>query len=156
MQQAAEGRLATFEGPQYGSSYTEIRKLSKRLLSATWLTSMNFAGSAHPAYFVFSFNFDLQTGKEITLDSLFDPLPKGLEKLAQEASIALDMREDSHGRVDADSELLEHFTFGPSGLEVTFDRGAVLAGADGRPRVTIPYDRLEATSNGIVSMYAYS
>jgi hypothetical protein len=148
---------ASADMPQFGYGGVTIRQLTRTVFSASWSAGITFSGAPYPSAFERVFNFDLRDGSRIALSDLFQPLPEGLRVLADLATQKLRATQEEPIRpAEPTEQALEHFTFGPSGLDITFDRGAIVAGADGQPRITIPYSALDAPTSGRIFRYGSS
>jgi len=145
------------DSTQFGYGDLTVRKLTPSVFSAVWVVGVTFLGAPYPGMFVSVFNFDLRDGSRITLAQLFDPSSDGLRLVADHAITQLRATQEEPIRPpDPTEQDVGHFTFGPAGLDITFDRGAVLAGAGGTPRITIPYSVLDKPSKGVIPRYGLS
>lgn len=126
----------------------DVRLLNSELLSIRFENSTYFEGAARPGQGVQTFNVDLTTGAEVHLPDLF---------VGSEWAFALDfllrdrITEEVYegdpagldGWVDTDAVVISQvFTFGPSGLEFSFQEFEIGPGVLGAPTVTLPFDAM--------------
>ena len=119
------------------------------VISVQFLNSF-FAGGVHPNYYTSTLNFDLKSGKEITLADLFQP-NSGYLKAISDYSIAdlktrlSDMSDDDWiaTGAGADAENYKSWNLTKKGLMITFDQYQVAAYAAGPQTVIIPYSKLK-------------
>jgi len=153
-------KLAEFSPAQgvENSFHRTYRLLSndQRYVSVRFDTTES-TGTVHPEHFSTSFNFDLKTGKEIKLASLFKPGSVYLKLISDHCLKALHLTEDDPFQKGAlpDAKNFETWNITPGGLLITFQEYQVGAYVDGRPEVTIPYTELKSVIdlNGPLGRY---
>jgi Protein of unknown function (DUF3298) len=105
-----------------------------------------FNGGAHPVGWVHYLNFDLETGKVLTLkDLLVANYADRLNQIATKIFYALPdaeemLLDDEEGKF----KLNDNFAITAGGLIFTFNPYEIAAYAAGMPEVTIPYTEMEA------------
>lgn len=109
-----------------------------------------FAGAAHPAHNLKTFNFELKNGKFLVLNDIFIPNSKYLDKVADYSRQALkkklsDIDEKWFTEGTAPKpENYRNWNLKPEGILFTFDTYQVAAYVYGQPDVLIPYTELAA------------
>lgn len=100
-------------------------------------------GMAHPYNLSRTLNFDLETGQEIGLDSLFLPGSDYLVVIANHCAAQLSTRDIGFDMfaegASPTSENYRNWNITPNGLLITFEQYQVAPGAAGAQTVTVPY-----------------
>ncbi len=110
-------------------------------------------GAAHPYHYSITFNYDLQNGKQLTLDDLFLPNSNYLQALSDISKAELATRDiafDDEIQKGADplAENYRNWNLSNEGfLVITFDEYQVAAYAAGPQTVTIPFSSLTQVIN---------
>ena len=113
-----------------------------------------FAGGAHPNYSTSTFNFDLQSGKELKLADLFQPKSNYLTTVS-DYSIA-ELKKTTGEMSDQDwikqgagakADNYASWNLTKKGLMFTFDPYQVAAYAAGSFNVIVPYEKLKPIFN---------
>ena len=117
-------------------------------------------GAAHPYHFSKTVTFNLETGKEVTLDELFLPGSNYLQIFSDISKADLSARDigfDPTFFTGADPmpENYKSWNITADGLLITFDEYQVAAYAAGPQTVTIPYSALKDVidPNGVLGKY---
>lgn len=117
-------------------------------------------GAAHPHHFSKTVNFNLETGKEITLDELFLPGSNYLQIFSDICKADLSTRDigfDATFFTGAEPapENYKSWNVTADGLLITFDEYQVAAYAAGPQTVTVPYSALKDVidPNGVLGKY---
>ncbi len=143
--------------PIVGGSYFDLSY--KLVLSKGQLISLDFNvegytdGSAHPYHTTASLNFDLSTGQEISLASLFRPGANYLQTLSDDCKTVLSARAQSSGyQLFAEGlapkpENYQTWNLGPDGLVIVFNEYQVAPYFVGAQLVVIPYNQLQIITN---------
>jgi len=104
-------------------------------------------GAAHPGDFSHTINYDLATGRELSLGDLFAPGSNYLETISNFCLEELRKKpySDSFTTNGADPVLenYRNWNITPDGLMITFDTYQVAPGAAGPQIVVVPYDQLQ-------------
>lgn len=110
-------------------------------------------GAAHPYHYSITFNYDLQNGKQLTLDDLFVPNSNYLQVLSDISKTDLTSRnigfeEGFQQGADPLPGNYRNWNISNEGfLVITFDEGQVSAYAAGPQTVTIPFSSLTQVIN---------
>ena len=103
-------------------------------------------GAAHPGDFSRTLNYDLGTGREISLGNLFIPGSNYLETISNFCITELRKQpySDSFTTEGADPRLenYRNWNITPEGLMITFDTYQVAPGAAGPQIILVPYEQL--------------
>ncbi|MBI3173375.1 MAG: DUF3298 domain-containing protein [Chloroflexi bacterium] len=117
-------------------------------------------GAAHPYHFSKTVTFNLETGKEVTLDKLFLPGSNYLQILSDISKTDLSARDIGFDPTfftgaDPTPENYKSWNITADGLLITFDEYQVAAYAAGPQTVTIPYSALKdiIDPNGLLGKY---
>jgi hypothetical protein len=127
----------------------EVSRIDDDLLSTRVFASPYFAGAAHPGSVQATFNFDLRTGKRLTLADLFTPGSPYLATLSEQSRQLLaaqpgigDLPEFVTPGTEPTEANFAHWTLSDQDLVITFDQYQVAPGAAGTPHVSIPFASL--------------
>jgi hypothetical protein len=110
----------------------------------------NYAGDAHPSHDIEVYNYDLTTGKEITLDDIFSPGSNYLKFISEYCRKELTKRMKVQkvalipAGLDPKIENYDMWNVEPDGLLFIFDEGQVVPYVAGQPEVFISYKTLKA------------
>ncbi len=116
------------------------------------LEAMGYSdGAAHPYHYTVPVNYDLNQGREITLDEVFLPNLNYLQKVADYCKAELSKRDIgfemfSQG-ADPTPENYQRWNLSKDGLVITFDEYQVAAYAAGPQVVVIPFSELQGLIN---------
>ncbi|MBI5842403.1 MAG: DUF3298 domain-containing protein [Chloroflexi bacterium] len=103
-------------------------------------------GAAHPYHYSITVNYDLEKGKEITLDEIFLPNSNYLQKISELCKAELAARdigfEGFSQGADPLPENYQRWNVSDQGLMITFDEYQVAAYAAGPQVVVIPFGEL--------------
>ena len=103
-------------------------------------------GAAHPAHGSITLNYDLEKGKEITLDELFLPNSNYLQAISDYAKAQLATRDIGFDMFsDGAAPLPENYqqwNVSDNGLVITFDEYQVAPYAAGPQEVVLPFEEL--------------
>jgi hypothetical protein len=110
------------------------------------------AGAAHPYHLSRTLNFDLEKGREVTLDSLFLPGSDYLVTIANYCAAQLKTRDIGFDDIFSQGaaplpENYRNWNITPDGLLITFDEYQVAPYAAGPQTVVVPYAELSALIN---------
>ncbi len=112
------------------------------------------AGAAHPGETIITKNYDLRTGLEITLASIFKPGAAYLEALSDYSIKTLEQKlgpdanaDDIRTGAGPSNENFDHFLITDKGLLIIFNEYQVAAYAAGAQEITIPYNVLQDILN---------
>lgn len=129
-------------------------------LISVWFSHGFYTGGAHPNSYSFTLNFDLKTGKQLTLADLFKPGSKYLKTISDFCINDLkedmsDMSDDDWIKTGAGPDLKNYgsWSITKKGILITFDSYQVAAYAAGPQEVLIPYDELKSIlkPGGVIS-----
>jgi Protein of unknown function (DUF3298) len=173
MQNFVQGLIADFKknmaamGPppiQTTSSFDvryQVVSPPGNILSINYQTEGYIAGMAHPYHLIYTFNYDLEAGKDIALSELFLPNTDYLGALskycaAQLNARAIDFQDFSQG-ADPTATNYKNWNITPDGLMITFDEYQVAAYVAGPQTVTVPYSELKSLidSNGALASFIH-
>lgn len=106
------------------------------------------SGAAHPYHLSYTFNYDLEQGKDISFSSLFLPGVDSLGAISQYCIAQLKTRDIGFGDIFAQgaeptSDNYKNWNITPDGLVITFDEYQVAPYAAGPQTVTVPYSELK-------------
>ena len=108
-------------------------------------------GAAHPYHYTITVNHDLEGGKDITLDDLFQPNSNYLQVLADTCKAQLAARdigfEGFEQGADPTPENYHNWNVSDEGLVITFDEYQVAPYAAGPQTVVIPFVEFRALTN---------
>lgn len=140
---APEERLS--EGSYFDADYT-VSFATNDLVSIGFGVSTYFEGAAHPNHNTLVFNYDLSTGKNLSLANLFKPNSNYLSVISGYAVEALKKKlgpdpdaEWIERGAGASDENYQNWNVTRDGLEVTFDAYQVASYAEGPHEVVVPY-----------------
>ncbi len=125
---------------------------SLEIISIKFDISVYMQGAAHPFLVNRTLNFDLESGQELSLDSLFLPNSDYLITIANFCAAELQKRDIgfdgtfSQGAAPLPENYL-HWNISADGLLITFEQSQVTAGAAGPQTVLIPFTELAALIN---------
>ena len=121
---------------------------SGNILSIKYQTEGYIAGMAHPYHLIYSFNYDLEQGKDIALSDLFLPGADYLGALSKYCAAQLSTRDinfqDFSQGADPTAENYKNWNITSEGLMITFDEYQVAAYVAGPQVVTVPYSELKS------------
>lgn len=132
----------------------DVSLLTRSFLSALMTYSDYSAGAAHPTSYSVAMNYDLKTGKEVTMVELMQDLEPSngyMDRLGEYLTKDLVRQfggvEDSKGGIVPDGTFSNsadygNFTVSKDGFTVHFDPYEVAPYAAGLPKVDIPYGDL--------------
>ena len=160
MQNFVQGLIADFKknmasmGPppiQATSSFDvryQVVSPPGNILSINYQTEGYVAGMAHPYHLIYTVNYDLEAGKDITLSDLFLPNTDYLGALSKYCAAQLNTRnidfQDFSQGADPTADNYKNWNITPDGLMITFDEYQVAAYVAGPQTVTIPYSELKS------------
>ena len=108
-------------------------------------------GAAHPGHYSRTLNYDLQNGRELTLNELFIAGTNYLLVISDECRVQLAARdiafEMSAAGADPLAENYQRWNLSNDGLIITFDEYQVAAYAAGPQIVTVPFSSLQTVLN---------
>ena len=108
-------------------------------------------GAAHPYHYTATVNYDLDKGKDVTLDEIFLPNSNYLQFISQYCVAELSKRDIGfdgfHQGADPTPENYRNWNVSDKGLVITFDEYQVAPYAAGPQTVTIPYGVLGSVTN---------
>ena len=108
-------------------------------------------GAAHPYHYSLTVNYDLDQGREVTLDEIFLPNSNYLQKISEYCKAELGARDISFDMfaqgADPTPENYQHWNVSTEGLIITFDEYQVAAYAAGPQVVVIPFPELQGLIN---------
>jgi hypothetical protein len=139
----AQGSPAPANGSDLIVLYSAF-STSRGQISVRFDTDFYTQGMAHPAHAISSLNYDLATGKILTLADLFVPGAKYLDVLATYCQAEL-KRQDRLGFPEGALPKPENYAIwnlSSGGLLITFDYYQVGPGAQGPSEVLVPYTLL--------------
>jgi len=118
------------------------------ILSINYQTEGYIAGMAHPYHLIYTFNYDLEAGKDITLSNQFLSGTDYLGTLSKYCAAQLSTRdinfqEFSQG-ADPTADNYKNWNITPDGLMITFNEYQVAAYVAGPQTVTVPYSELKS------------
>lgn len=143
--EAAPEALDTPEGSSFDLGFTVISPLGDLVSLQFGITGYS-AGAAHPYHYTRTFNYQLSTGQELTLDQLFLPGADYLKVIADYCRAELQQRlGDAFFAEGADPkpENYHNWNLSSQGLIITFDEYQVAPYAAGPQTIAIPYTVLE-------------
>ncbi len=118
------------------------------ILSINYQTEGYVAGMAHPYHLIYTFNYDLEAGKDIMLSDLFLPNADYLGTLSKYCASQLNTRnidfQDFSQGADPTADNYKNWNITPDGLLITFDEYQVAAYVAGPQTVTVPYSELKS------------
>jgi hypothetical protein len=113
--------------------------------------SYYYDGAAHPGDYSVPVNYDLEHGRDLTLDELFLPGSHYLEAISQYCKSELSKRDIAFDMfsqgADPTSENYRSWNISDDGLMITFDEYQVAPYAAGPQVVVIPFSELEQLIN---------
>ncbi len=117
-------------------------------------------GAAHPGHYSVTVNYDLQNGRELTLDELFLSGSNYLQVISDESKAQLAAREIGFDMFATGADPLPEnylrWNLASEGLVITFDEYQVAAYAAGPQVVVVPFSVLQSvinTQSAIVLFY---
>jgi hypothetical protein len=115
------------------------------LVGLVYSISSYAAGAAHPNNFNLTFNYDLTTGKVLTLEELFQSGTDYLGSLSQYCmeDLRSQNRLDFQEGVLPKPENFQNWAITSNGLKIVFDPYQVAPYASGTNEVLIPYQRIK-------------
>ncbi len=139
--------------PIKAASYLDVRyqlvSPPGNVLSVKFATEGYLAGMAHPYHLIYSFNYDLEQGKDIPFGSLFLPNADYLSAISQYCAAQLKTRDIGFSDIfaqgaDPTPDNYKNWNITPGGLMITFDEYQVAPYVAGPQVVTIPYSELKS------------
>ena len=139
--------------PVAASSYLDVKfnlvSPSGNIWSIKFDTEGYLAGAAHPYHLSYSFNYDLEKGKDIALSDLFLPGADYLGTISQYCTARLKARNIGFTDTfiqgaDPKPENYKNWNITADGLLITFDEYQVAAYAAGPQVMTVPYSELKS------------
>ena len=116
------------------------------ILSINYQTEGYVAGMAHPYHLIYTFNYDLEAGKDIALSDLFQPNADYLGALSKYCAAQLNTRnidfQDFSQGANPTAANYKNWNITPDGLMITFDEYQVAPYVAGPQTVVIPYSEL--------------
>jgi hypothetical protein len=141
--EAAPEALDTPEGSSFDVSFAVISPPGGDLVSLQFGITGYSAGAAHPYHYTRTFNYQLSTGQELTLDQLFLPGADYLNVLADYCKAELQQRLGSDvffvEGADPKPENYPNWNLSWEGVIITFDEYQVAPYAAGPQMIPIPY-----------------
>lgn len=117
------------------------------VLSIKYQTEGYIAGMAHPYHLNYTFNYDLDKGKDIPMGNLFLPNSNYLEVISKYCAAQLSTRDinfkDFSQGADPTPDNYKNWNITSDGLMITFDEYQVAAYVAGPQVVTVPYSELK-------------
>jgi hypothetical protein len=117
-----------------------------RILSIRYDVDGYADGAAHPYHYTQTLNFDIEQGRQIPMDSLFQPGSDYLQRIADYCKAELATRDIAFGQfssgADPTQENYRNWNITGAGLLITFDEYQVAPYAAGPQTVVIPYSSL--------------
>lgn len=116
-------------------------------------------GAAHPGNYSITLNYDLQNGRELTLDELFLSNSNYLQVISDECKAQLTARDMAFDMFSAGADPLpenyQHWNISSEGLIISFDEYQVAPYAAGPQVVTVPFSALQSLINpqGAASLF---
>ena len=116
-------------------------------------------GAAHPGNYSITLNYDLQNGRELTLDELFISNSNYLQVISDECKAQLTARDMAFDMFSAGADPLpenyQHWNISSEGLIISFDEYQVAPYAAGPQVVTVPFSALQSLINpqGAASLF---
>jgi hypothetical protein len=123
----------------------EVRYADSHLISVDFPQSVYFSGAAHPLSGHRTLNYDLDSGRAITLAELFTPGSGYLKVIADNATRALEGSQLGAFFPEGATPDLNNYgswLIEPSGLVIVFDPYQVAPYSEGSPTVFIPFTAL--------------
>lgn len=104
-----------------------------------------FDGAAHPGEQIITFNYDLDSRRQLKLEQLFKPGSAYLERIAAYCKVQLGLRDIAYTEAGAEptTDNYRNWNITSDGLLITFDMYQVAAGAAGPQTVVVPYVELK-------------
>ena len=129
----------------YDTSY--IRSGDDSILSIRFTIQSYLAGMAHPYHGHRVLNYDLQTGEDIQLESLFNPGTNYLAVLSnftrKSLTRHLTVKDMIANGTAPTAENFRNWNIKPNGILITFDEAQVAPYVDGAQSVLVPYSVLK-------------
>ena len=138
--------------PIKAASYLDVKfsivSPSGNILSVKYMTEGYLAGMAHPYHMNPTFNFNIESGKALSLADLFLPNTDYLTPISKYCVTELTKRDigftsDFAQGADPKPENYKNWNITADGLAITFDEYQVAPYVAGPQVVTIPYDELK-------------
>jgi hypothetical protein len=133
-----------------GSSYIqkyELKSPPGNLVSLKFSIMIYIEGAAHPGTHSRTVTYDLQAGKDVTLDQLFLPDADYLQKISNYCIAQLKTRNIGFEAFSSGAEPIPanygNWNITADGLLITFDEYQVAAYAAGAQQVLVPYSELQ-------------
>ena len=146
--EAPEQRMET-SGSSYDLEYA-IELATNDLVSITFYVDTYYEGAAHPMHVSFTFNYDLNSGRELKLADLFKPNSDYLKPISDYAikSVKKELGPESDSEwietgAGAKQENYKSWAITRRGLKVTFDPYQVASYAEGPHEVVVPFSVLK-------------
>ena len=147
-----EGTQVTIDDPYAKDMLSTLKMAYTTTYSEHGLVSVLFnvgyymAGAAHPGYYAHTLTYDVNGGKQLALDDIFQPGSNYLEPLSQYCIEELRKRDVLQWEDGAlpKSENYRNWNLTPDGLMITFDEYQVASHAAGPQTVIVPYTEIQA------------
>ncbi len=127
--------------------YTLVSPPGDSIISINYLVTGYADGATDKFHNSRSFNFNIESGQEVTLAQLFLSGVDYLNPIAQICSTELSSRIKDFGAfaggVEANEENYQVWNVSADGLVITFDETQISTNATGPQKVTIPYEKLK-------------
>jgi hypothetical protein len=137
----------SFEASSFDVSF-EVLLQTQELASIKFDLSGYASGAAHPYHYSVTVNYNLEQGRQLSLEELFLSGSKYLETIANLCKVELSRRDidfDMFAEGAAPTpENYRNWNITTDGLMITFDEYQVAAYAAGPQVVVVPYDELQA------------
>ncbi len=134
----------------YSETYYSITYADDEVISV-WYGNSSFSGGAHPNSNSFTLNFDLKTGREISIGDLFKPNSKYLQVLStycvQELKKEVEEASDDEwirNGAGPKAENYRSWNISKNGIVVNFDAYQVAAYVAGPQEVVVPFAELRS------------
>ncbi|MCL4530966.1 MAG: RsiV family protein [Chloroflexi bacterium] len=119
------------------------------IFSIKFQTEGYVSGMAHPYHLIYSFNYDLEQGKDIAFSNLFLPNTDYLSTISQYCVAQLKTRDIGFSDIfaqgaDPTPDNYKNWNIASDGLMITFDEYQVAPYVAGPQVVTIPYSALKS------------
>jgi len=135
------------DGSTMDIQYTLVSPAGDSIISINYLVTGYADGAVDKFHNSKSFNFNIEAGREVTLDQLFVSDVDYLNPIAQICTAELSARIKNFGpfmgSVEANAENYQVWNVSADGLVITFDENQISTNATGPQKVTIPYEKLK-------------
>src|SRR5205085_447300 len=125
----------------------ETTVVGGKVFSARSIPVSYFAGAAHPVSSVRTWNFELDTGRQLRLADLFRSDAPYLQRLSDEARQQLRATDGYNEEIATlgttpTEDHFKEFSLTITTVEIMFEQYQVAAGAAGQPKIDITYTSL--------------